>query len=354
MTERELKNLADNNQWPFIPNPCTIFNRQVPYLDPQLLSIVTANSSAGKTSFTKYWMFQYLEFAIVNNFKFKIIWLALEETTEQFIFSVKSYFLYKKYGMELNMADMMSVSIKEDGSRRILSKDEVDACENVQQYVDEFMSYIELKIFNDEHNPANPTGIYKFIREKAFDLGTFTHNGKIVNKEFLNNGATQSTGFVDYSSNYYTICVVDNVNNLQSESGLDSKATIRKFVGYYANSLITKWLKIHVILLQQQWKASMNLDHITAGHIYPTLDGLADDKNTGNDCRLAIGITDIFEHEKNYSWPPTTKIYRREDWKDKMRVLNIPKNTMFGARITTTDKMIPMKFIPKASYFEKI
>lgn len=352
-SERYYLELADKNEWPFIPNPCTIFNRDVPYIDPTTITIVTGNSAAGKSSFTKYWMYQYVHFAIANNFKLKIIFLCLEETEVQFKYSLKSYFVNRLFGIQLSQADMMCISIREDGSRRKLSKEELEACEKAQQYVDEFLTYIELKVFNDEHNPANPTGVYKYIRKKAYELGTFTLNETRLSPEDILKGSTGDQ-LIKYHSDYYVMVVVDNVNNLQSEEKLDPKATIRKFVGRYGNTLITKWLGWALICLQQQWKQGMNLDHITAGHIAPSMDGLAVDKDTGNDCRLCIGIFDPFAYEKNYNWPPTTKAFKKEDWKDRFRVLNIPKNTLFNAPILTSDRMIPMEFIGKSCTFRKL
>jgi hypothetical protein len=98
----------------------------------------------------------------------------------------------------------------------------------------------------------------------------------------------------------------------------------------------------------------MNLDHIQANHIYPTLDNLSTDKDCANDCRLCIGITDVFELQKMYNWPPETKQYKKEDWKDRSRVINIPKNTLFGPRLTTTDAMKFVGFKAKSSTFYKL
>ena len=352
MTPREFKELAKKGEWPVLRNPCPITNRHVPYLDPTTISIVSALSSGGKTSFSKYWMFQYVEDALKNGTKLKILWLALEESAEQFIYSVKSYLLGKR-GFDLNMADMMCITIDEHGSRRILTEEEVQAIEDIEPELKDFMNIIELKVFNDEYNPANPTGVYKWLREKALEYGAFYRDGKKVSREDVLKGSSSTEGYLTYEKDRYVIVVVDNVNNLKGEGNLNEKQVIRKFVGNYCNSIVTKLYKFHVMLLQQQWKTSMGLEHIEARHIYPTMDGLAVDKDTGNDCRLCIGITDPFEHERIYSWP-RTKTFQREQWKDKFRVLSIPKNTLFGARITTEDKMIPLFFEAKKVKFTKL
>jgi len=345
MTLREYKELADNNEWPFIPNPDLITNEHVPYLDPTTISIVTGNSSAGKSSYTKSWMFKYVEFAIANTMKFKVVWICLEETIEQFQYSVKGYLLGKR-GYSLNMADMMSVSIV-NGKRRILSDDELQACDDIIPEYEQFMDYFILE------NPRskNPTGIYKFVRDDvAKNYGNFYFKGSLVNEI----GKDQ---FDRYESDYEIMLVIDNVNNITTEKGQSKKEAIRKLVGEYCNQYITKYFKFHTICLQQQWKTSLNLDHITAGHIYPTIDGLAEDKDTGNDSRLIIGICDPFEHEKMIKWPTSNSasvFYEKGKWKDRFRVINIPKNTLFGSRITTTDRMIPVEFGAKGLIFDKL
>lgn len=344
MTLRDYRDLADKNEWPFIPNPDLITNEHVPYLDPSTITIVTGNSSAGKSSYTKHWMFQYIEFAKANNMKFKVIWLLLEETIEQFEFSLKGYLLGKR-GYSLNMADMLSVSIV-NGKRRILSDEELQACDNIIPEFEEFMDYFILE------NPRskNPTGIYKFVRDIAKEYGVFKFKGQITES-----GKDQYDEYISHG--YEIILVIDNVNNVISENNLSKKETIRKLVGEYCNQYITKYFKFHTICLQQQWKANMSLDHINAGHIYPTIDGLAEDKDTGNDSRLIIGICDPFEYEKMIKWPPNnlgTKQYDKGPWKDKFRVINIPKNTLFGSRLTTTDRMIPVEFRAKELLFKKL
>ncbi len=347
MTERQYKDLADKNEWPFFPNPVSLFNTHVPYFPPENFTIVTGNSSSGKSSFTKWMLFQFIEFAIKENKHLLILFLLLEETVEQFRYSLKSYLIFKNYGLELTMADMMSVSMI-DGKRRILTNQELKVCEDIEPEVEQYMSYFKL----NSPKSKNPFGLYKWVREAARENGNFYYEGKLLSAAELKTSDKYDAYVQNPNSTMFL--VVDNCNNLTSENQMTEKQTIRKFVGEYVNQYITKYFKIHTFILQQQGKQTMDLDHIQAGYIYPTLGSLSVDKDTGNDARIVLGITDVFENEKMYKWPPSTKTYDRVMWADNSRVLNIPKNTLFGSRLTTTDKMIFMGFKGKCCTFYKV
>jgi hypothetical protein len=339
LKESEYRDLAQKGEWPFLPNPCPLTQQLIPCINPSYFTIVSGASSSGKTSYMKYWMLQYVEFAIRTQRKLKVVWVGLEEDVETFRYSIKSYLLGKQ-GYDLSEADLKCVSYI-NGVRRILTNAEVLAAEKIESEVEEYMSYFHLLM---GRGFKNPTGIHKELRRIAFYLG----DKELTSKE-VNDGGNWDRCIRD---DWDILCVIDHVGLLTKETGLNTKKErIEKMVSEYINMNVTKHYRFTTFILQQQAKYSKSLEYGKAGEIYPSDLGLSDDKDTMNDCRLFVGITAPFMFSQvGVMWD---KRYERRDFEYPLfRVLNIPKNT-YGKTLDIPPDMIPMRFYPKQLKFEK-
>jgi len=86
---------------PFLP----AFSKYLPAIQKGNQFLVTANSGVGKTQISKFLfaIIPYLYSKMNPNYKYKVMWFALEESKQEFFDSIMLFFTNEKYQKRLNM-----------------------------------------------------------------------------------------------------------------------------------------------------------------------------------------------------------------------------------------------------------
>lgn len=350
------KSLAENDEFPYFPVTVDFLQPYLPCYLPDVISIVSGSSSSGKSSLSKFMMFKAIEYAILSRRSFKIIWFALEETPEQFEYSILSYLLNRRFNIEVSMMELMSMSFNEKGERFILDPRVIAYCERLEPELQLFMDYF---IFFTE---SSSFGIYKKIQGVAQANGKFYHEGKEVRPSAGNaDFATEIpwTKYVQESETTFFV-VIDHVSLLRpskSEEGERGVFNAIANIRHFCNVIVTKHFKMHTIFVQQQTKGQESLANVQQSYYFPSALGLDTNKSTYNDCRVFIGITSPKQFLQT-SWRyfntqgiATSIAFDKLD--SEFRVLNIAKNT-FGRTLTNPEELIPVAFHAKSFNFTKL
>ena len=176
--------------------PSTTFGRMNKYL-PGILQgknyIVTANSGVGKTQFTKHYFvydpYEWIEAHPEVGITLKLLYFALEESKQEFMFGVMCRRLYIKHGIRIDSLELQSLFEKPVESH-ILDKIEEDA-----EWYQKFEEKVEVI-----DTISNPTGIYKYVREYSRENGThFYRNfktGEVIDETAYSEMGKNTKGWV--------------------------------------------------------------------------------------------------------------------------------------------------------------
>lgn len=353
---KNFKQLAEQNEFPFFPNTVDFLQPFIPCYLPDIISIVSGSSSSGKSSLTKYMMFKAIEYAISAKKKFTIIWFALEETEQQFEYSVLSYLLFSRYGEQVGMMDLMSMSFDDMGNRYVLDAKIIRYCELLEKELAIFMSYFSFQ------TECTSFGIYKKIQRIAIDHGVFYNKGVKVTLTKDNTDFEKETLWDRYvaTSDSTFFVVIDHISLLRPVGKEDNERGVFNAIAnirHYCNVIVTKHFRMHTIFVQQQTKGQESLANVQQSYYFPSALGLDTNKSTYNDCRVFIGITSPKQFlQKSWKFLNTKGVVSNIEFAsmpDEFRVINIAKNT-FGRTLSNPDELIPVNFQAKCFNFGKI
>lgn len=268
----------------------------VPGIEQEKYYLVTANSKVGKTKVADF-LFVYNPYEFVTNkhsdIKLKIFYFSLEVSKEEKLSQFYSYLLYKNHNIVISPEKLKSRFenyILEDDIEKIL--DTYDA------EMDKFESMVTII-----DNVKNPFGIYKYVRDYAYQNGNhYDKDGNVISLEELlsANPAIRDAAnlrIADYrphNPQEYVIIVVDHLSLLHTEKGQDLWNTIFNFSSKYCLAMRDRWRYIPVVIQQQaadQEKQQFTFrgDSIIA-KLRPSPDGLADCKLTQRDVNVMFGL----------------------------------------------------------------
>jgi hypothetical protein len=265
--------------------------------------IVTASSGVGKTQFSKY-MFVYKPIEWIKSkpelgIKYKILYFALEESKEEFMFSMISSRLYSKYGIEVDTLTLQSMYEKS------LSDDIIEKIEECKEYFSDLDQYVEII-----DSISNPTGIFKYVRQYSVANGTHYYynfktdkekNNVITWEEYdkLTPAESKNFAYSHYIPNHpneYVGVIVDHASLLQPEAGASTvHEAMSKMSAEYGRKQITKHYNYFFVFVQQQAAAGEQAEYTKMGgkieeKFKPSLANLGDNKLTTRDAHVVLGL----------------------------------------------------------------
>ena len=301
--------------------------------------IFTASSGIGKTKFVKY-------FAITSVYNFikqhpsvkaKIKYFALEETEEEFWLSFLSTMLYERFKIELSTTQLKSLG------QYTISNEHLEKINECKEYIEELSKFIE--VIDYIHNGF---GIYKNVRE-YFNNSEIGKHDSIKTKD----GTEIITGYTHINPDVYNFIIVDHISLLASESINGIKMDLRDSMGYFSKEYCLKGFckryNCVVINVQQQSAEKEKLEFHQGNTIdqkmEPSLDGLANNKETQRDADVILGLFaparySIVTHRK----------YNISKLGDNYRSLKFLKDRHYGC----ANLYIPLYFNGAANYFEEL
>lgn len=261
----------------------------VPGIQRSTYTIVTASTKVGKTQLADFlYVFEPYEFVEKykpKNISLKIFYFSLEMSRERKLKSFLAYKIFKDKGIIISPENLDSAF-----ENNILDEETLKLVASYKDYFDRFEETVEVI-----DNIRNPFGIFKHVRD-------YMHaNGKFITKkkEFYEEDGTKVTREVnDYylpnNPDEYVLVITDHIGLLTPENGENTHQAMTKFSSNYCLHMRDKW-KCAVVNIQQQAADVEKQQYTNTGQsvvdkLKPSQDGLGDNKLTGRDVDLMIGL----------------------------------------------------------------
>lgn len=326
----------------------------IPGIEKGTYYLITANSGIGKSKLARYlFLHQPFEFVKNNpdsNIKVDILYFTLEESKKKIILSEVSKYLYTNHDIIASVKDLQSI-----GRYNTLSRDIIEKVGEAENYVNNFLKSIHLI-----DNIRNPTGIYKYVRDFALEIGTYyDKQGRPFTPDMLMDvklGKGDTFKKVDHYKthhpNHYVIVIVDHISLLDSEKYndkfLSTMETMELYSKKYCLHMRDKFGFIPVNVQQQaadQEKVQYDYRGVSVDKkLEPSLAGLGDSKKIARDVNIAFGLfsPDRYSIEKCYG-------YEINKLKDNFRLLTILKD-----RDGPSNNKVPLFFNGAVEFFKEL
>lgn len=268
-----------------IPSPFKRFTDDFCGVEQDTYYCITSFTKGGKSMLCSYlFIYNSIMYAYFAKEKvdFKILYFPLEETKERIMQRFMSWLLFKssKGKTRISPKELRSTSqaLDEDIIDRLRQFDMQDLLQYFEEHV----------IFPAES--CNPTGIYKYCKQYAEDHGT-VHKKTIKIKDEL--GQLQDVEAFDYyeqdNPDEYRMIIIDTVNLIDTERGMNLKQSIDKLSEYCAKYLRNRY-HFSPILIQQQAFESEGNEAFKLGKVRPSVAGLGDSKYVSRDADIVLGL----------------------------------------------------------------
>lgn len=322
LVERVKKELRDrrervlNGEVNCIPSPFPRFSDDFPGIEQACYYTITSFTKGGKSQFTSStFIYNSLMFCYNNDvdIDIKFIYFPLEETPERIMQRFMSWLLYNRSKGTIRKSRKELRSTVSPCSPHVLEELE-------KEDVDDILKYFEDHIIFPTEAP-NPTGIYKYCKLYAEEHGTVhTRKGK-RRDEF---GQIQEVDVFDSyeqdNPNEYRIIIIDTINLIDTERGMNLKQSMDKLSEYLAKHLRNRYNYSCVVIQQQAFEQEGN-ESFKLGRLRPSVVGLGDSKYTSRDSDVVLGLFSPFRFGiKEYLKYDITK------FKDQIRFLEVIVN----------------------------
>jgi hypothetical protein len=268
----------------------------IPGVQKEKYAICTASSKVGKSKLAQF-LYVYNPYHFVTKFKtdldVKIFYNSLEVSKEEIVCQYLSYRLFTDHGHVIAPDKLRS-----NFDNYILHDDILKLIDCYDEEMERFEQVVTI-----QDTVKNPTGIYKMMREYAYNNGVhFDKKGFKIpkedllsqNKEIKDKANLAIDSYTPNNPNEYVICITDHYGLLTPENGSDLWHTIDNFSKRYSINMRDRW-KYHVVGVQQQVAEQEKQQFTFKGDtvvakLRPTPDGLANNKETQRDVNLMFGL----------------------------------------------------------------
>jgi len=225
---------------------------------------------------------------------FHVIYLALEESEDEFLDNLAVSIMNDKYGFDIDFLKVNSFK------RIVLTDKEMEVYEQVMLTdVAEIMKHVTVV-----DSQYNPTGNYKAV----IDIANNHLGESIYKKVTYGEGEEQRTvdKFVEFKlkdPKMNVIVVMDHQQLLQGEydntnkKHLDQRGAITRWCTYYCKNWLTKNYGFTVLNVGQEAFAAQDLNHFKADKLEPSLDSLGDNKLILRDSATVLALYKPHKHK---------------------------------------------------------
>lgn len=296
---------------------------------------VTGNSSTGKTTIAKQlYVVNAISFAIEYNLDLKILYFALEESEEQFDYTLYSSLAYSQSGARLNIRDFESFTSPIDEKHiNILETS------NTDDVFEQYKSYIH--VYDSTYNSF---GIYDAIRNFAASRGVFYMNDVVVD---MQKGHTHWNKYVPNNPDEFVIVVVDHLGEMHPDAKENTVFNAMDNMTRYLRHYVTKRFNYNALAIHQQAAAQEDLEHKKENFTRASLNGLGDFKLAGRRYMNVLGINDPSRY--GYTVYPNENGYNVNMLSGYFRTINIAKQ-----RYGPVNKEIGIFFDGKTGYIKEL
>jgi len=270
--------------------------KYLPGIEQDTYYLITASSGVGKSKLARYLFihnpYQYIKHNPDSDIKLTIKYFSLEESRHKIILSEISRYLFTEYGITVSTKQLQS-----RGRFNTIDSDTLEKIKEAEEYVNEFLEIVDII-----DTIKNPTGIYKYMRDYALEIGNyydasgkpFTEQEKLEVKEGENETYKKIAYYKKDHDKHYVIVLVDHISLLHPEAGLTQWQTMGKYSSDYCLRMRDRFGFIPVNV-QQQASDKERVDTNYKGEtieakLEPSLDGLGDNKTTQRDANVVLGL----------------------------------------------------------------
>ena len=261
-----------------IPSPFKRFIDDFCGIEQSTYYCITSFTKGGKSQMCSYtFIYQTIMYAYFakESIDFKILYFPLEETKERIMQRFMSWLLFKFSNgkMRISPRELRSTTkaLDEKVVKRLKDFD-----------IQDLLNYFEEHIIFPSEAP-NPTGIYKYCKQYAEEHGT-VHKKTVKMKDEL--GMPKDVEVFDYyeqdNPDEYRIIIIDTVNLIDTERGMNLKQSIDKLSEYCAKYLRNRYHYSPVLIQQQAFESEGN-ESFKLGRVRPSVAGLGDSKYVSRD-----------------------------------------------------------------------
>lgn len=324
--------------------------RFIPGIEQDTYYLLTASSGVGKSKLARALFihnpYQYIKNNPDTDVKLTIKYFSLEESKKKIILSEISKYLHSRYGIIISIKQLQS-----RGRFNTISQDILDKIKEAEEYVNEFLEIVDIVDYI-----RNPTGIYKYMRNFAMEIGNyydkdhrpFTEQEKDDVKKGINETYKKISYYKKDHDKHYVIVLTDHISLLSTEDGMTLWGTMGKYSSDYCLRMRDKFGFIPVNV-QQQASAKEQVQYNYKGNsieekLEPSLEGLGDNKTTQRDANVVLGL---FAPDR-YSIE-THNGYDVSFFRDRYRSMSILKD-----RDGTSNKKLPLFFNGAVDFFKEL
>ena len=285
---RSLERLS-NGELNCIPYPFARARKDFPGMERAEYIGIMANTKVGKSQFTCNLLFSALMELYWGKamFDINIIYFALEETPERIMQRFMSWLLYEDSDGKIRVSPRELRSTLHPCPQKAM-----DALE--QEDIQDILDFFQQHIIFPPRSENNPTGIYNWCRAWA------EARGKRVEKEYEEVPGIVKKSFDHYepdNPNEFNIIVIDTINLVEPERGMDDKAVMRKLSEYCAKYLRNDYY-FTILTIQQQNFSSYSLDAAKQKRFEPTLGDAGNSKEIQRDMDAIIALYKPYDFDK--------------------------------------------------------
>ena len=246
---KEAKKNREEGKVNSIPFGLPTLDKHVPGIMRGIQYLTTASSGVGKTQLSKFlFVNQPYKFIKENpqaNVKLKILYFALEESKEEFMYSLISNRLKVLHNITVD-------SLQLRGITNTLSDDVVTKIEECKDYFEDLERCIDVI-----DTISNPYGIMKYIQDYAIGHGTL-HYRPHVFKSTLSDGTRheETEMIIDRyepsDPEEIVMVIIDHMSLLQPEKTDTLHEAMTQMSANYGRKKITKLFNYCLNIVQQQ------------------------------------------------------------------------------------------------------
>lgn len=313
----------------YIPFPYKRLRAYIPGLIPGVMYKVTSHTGNGKTQFAKHLVFSTVYNSLLKKTKYNVIYLALEESKEEFLDSLYLYVVNIILKVPLKYYTLLSLDATDE-----LTSGQLAALAAAEPIVEKMMNKIEL--VDDVYTPL---GLYEACKKVANrygevdDFDTWTRREGEEDRIFM--------------------VVADHIS-LMKTAGVKLHDSISEWHTDYCKRIFSKEWNWIVMNIQQQNLDSEKAAFTSTGKkiidkVIPSLDGLGDNRTVVRDDYVVFGLfsPDRYHIDEFFGYQIGGK--DKHALGDNLRVLYILKN-----RLGIPNKALPLYFDGGCSFFQDL
>jgi hypothetical protein len=294
------KNRLENGKLNTIPYPYPSLNRYFPGLLPESQQVLTTGSGVGKTWLAlDMYTVQAYEFYKANRGKIdiKVFHFCLEDSVTLVQKKLISKRFFDEKGVRISTFKLDSY-FEDDKISDNLLKD----IESLGPHFDEFYKKVELI-----DNVSNPTGIYKHVKKWLDENGKHKDENNIEIKadklnQYWKDNPGKQTFYTPDNPDRIVLVVIDNMQNITSESGLSKWQTLDRFCRTYMRNSLCNYYKTCNLIIAQQTADKERAQYTAAGttvedKFMPSLDGISEYKNITHTAHIVYGLFSPYRYK---------------------------------------------------------